>query len=120
MQQRSQEELALVENARRVMPAGGFGNVSSDIIIRDGRDGRVWDESGNEYIDYMLGAGPMLIGHAHPEVNEAVHEQIAHGTGVFMNNRHGIALAEASGAAGPCAAAPAARARGSCARCTCW
>ena len=95
MQQRSREELALVETARRVMPAGGFGNVSSDLIIRAGRDGRVWDESGNEYIDYMLGAGPMLIGHAHPEVNEAVHEQISHGTGFFMNNRHGIALAEA-------------------------
>ena len=103
MQQRSREELALVETARRVMPAGGFGNVSSDIIIRDGRDGRVWDESGNEYIDYMLGAGPMLIGHAHPEVNEAVHEQIAHGTGFFMNNRHGIALAEAIVEAVPCA-----------------
>ena len=103
MRQRSREELALVEAARRVLPAGGFGNVSSDLIIRAGRAGRVWDESGNEYIDYLLGAGPMLIGHAHPEVNEAVHEQIAHGTGFFMNNRHGIALAEAIVEAVPCA-----------------
>ena len=100
---RSREDLALVETARRVLPAGGFGNVSSDLIIRAGRAGRVWDESGNEYIDYMLGAGPMLIGHAHPEVNEAVHEQVENGTGFFMNNRHGIALAAAIVEAVPCA-----------------
>ena len=103
MRQRSREELALVETARRVLPAGGFGNVSSDLIIRAGRAGRVWDESGNEYIDYLLGAGPMLIGHAHPEVNEAVHEQVENGTGFFMNNRHGIALAAAIVEAVPCA-----------------
>ena len=100
---RSREDLALVETARRVLPAGGFGNVSSDLIIRAGRAGRVWDESGNEYIDYLLGAGPMLIGHAHPEVNEAVHEQVENGTGFFMNNRHGIALAAAIVEAVPCA-----------------
>ena len=100
---RSREDLALVETARRVLPAGGFGNVSSDLIIRAGRAGRVWDESGNEYIDYMLGAGPMLVGHAHPEVNEAVHEQVENGTGFFMNNRHGIALAAAIVEAVPCA-----------------
>ena len=100
---RSREDLALVETARRVLPAGGFGNVSSDLIIRAGRAGRVWDGSGNEYIDYLLGAGPMLIGHAHPEVNEAVHEQVENGTGFFMNNRHGIALAAAIVEAVPCA-----------------
>ena len=100
---RSREDLALVETARRVLPGGGFGNVSSDLIIRAGRAGRVWDESGNEYIDYMLGAGPMLVGHAHPEVNEAVHEQVENGTGFFMNNRHGIALAAAIVEAVPCA-----------------
>ena len=103
MRPRSREDLALVETARRVLPAGGFGNVSSDLIIRAGRAGRVWDESGNEYIDYLLGAGPMLIGHAHPEVNEAVHEQVENGTGFFMNNRHGIALAAAIVEAVPCA-----------------
>ena len=103
MLKRSREELALVETARRVLPAGGFGNVNSDLIIRTGRAGRVWDESGNEYIDYLLGAGPMLIGHARPEVNEAVREQIDNGTGFFMNNRHGIALAAAIVEAVPCA-----------------
>ena len=91
---RSPAELELVEKARRVLPAGGFGNISTDIIIREGRAGRVWDVSGNEYVDYLLGSGPMLIGHAHPDVTAAVQEQIPRGTTFFANNEHGILLAE--------------------------
>mgnify|MGYP002027787419 CR=1 FL=1 len=34
--------------------------------------GRVWDVSGNEYVDYLLGSGPMIVGHAHPEVVGAI------------------------------------------------
>ena len=90
---RSDEELALAELARRVLPAGGFGNVSSDIVIREGRGGRVWDVSGNEYVDFLLGSGPMFIGHAHPEVTAAAQAQIPRGTTFFANNEHGIRLA---------------------------
>jgi glutamate-1-semialdehyde 2,1-aminomutase len=90
---RSDEELALAELARRVLPAGGFGNVSSDIVIREGRGGRVWDVSGNEYVDFLLGSGPMFIGHAHPEVTAAAQAQIPRGTTFFANNEHGIKLA---------------------------
>src|SRR6185503_3604315 len=92
---RSEEELALAELARRVLPAGGFGNVSSDIVIREGRGGRVWDVSGNEYVDFLLGSGPMFIGHNHPEVTAAAIAQIPHGTTFFANNEHGIRLAAA-------------------------
>jgi glutamate-1-semialdehyde 2,1-aminomutase len=35
------------------------------------------DESGNEYVDYLLGSSPMIVGHAHPEVVELVREQVA-------------------------------------------
>ena len=45
---RSDKELALVTMARRVLPGGSFGNLTSDIIIAEGRGGRVWDVSGNE------------------------------------------------------------------------
>src|SRR3954449_4932409 len=58
---RNERELALVALARRVLPGGSFGNLSSDIVIAEGRAGRVWDVSGNEYIDYLLGSGPMFI-----------------------------------------------------------
>jgi glutamate-1-semialdehyde 2,1-aminomutase len=100
---RSEAELALVEMAKRVLPAGGFGNVAHDIVIAKGRGGRVWDVSGNEYVDYLLGSGPMLVGHAHPEVTEAVLEQVPLGTTFFANNEHGIRLAAEIVDAVPCA-----------------
>ena len=43
---RSAEELALVRTAQRVLPAGHFGNLAADLVIREGRGGRVWDVSG--------------------------------------------------------------------------
>jgi len=85
---------ALIETARRVMPGGTFGNAPAETIIREGRAGRVWDEDGREYVDFLLGSGPMFIGHAHPEVTAAVQAQIPQGTTFFANNRHGIALAD--------------------------
>jgi len=88
-------ELEFVQTAHRVLPAGGFGNLASDIVIREGHGGRVWDESGREYVDFLLGSGPMLVGHAHPEVTAAVQAQVPLGTTFFANNRHGIALAAA-------------------------
>jgi glutamate-1-semialdehyde 2,1-aminomutase len=100
---RSAAEESLVQAAHRVLPAGGFGNFASDIILREGRGGRVWDVSGNEYVDYLLGSGPMFIGHSHPEVLEAVLAQIPKGTTFFANNEHGIRLAEAIVEAFPCA-----------------
>ena len=72
-------------------------------MIREGKGGRVWDENGKEYVDYLLGSGPMLVGHAHPEVTAAAQAQIAKGTTFFANNRLGIELAEAIVDAVPCA-----------------
>lgn len=103
MPDRTAEESALIERARRVLPAGSFGNFAGDIVIRSGLGGRVWDVSGNEYVDFLLGSGPMFIGHCHPEVTEAVREQLSRGTTFFANNEHGIALAEAIVEAVPCA-----------------
>jgi glutamate-1-semialdehyde 2,1-aminomutase len=99
----SDGEQELVEVARRVLPGGGFGNVTHETIIAAGRAGRVWDVSGNEYVDYLLGSGPMIVGHAHPEVVEAVASQLAKGTTFFANNAPGIRLAAEITAAVPCA-----------------
>src|SRR5208337_4608072 len=87
-------EQGLIETAQRVLPAGSFGNLAGDIVIREGKGGRVWDVSGNEYVDFLLGSGPMFVGHAHPEVLAAVQAQIPRGTTFFANNEHGIRLAE--------------------------
>ena len=86
-------ERALVDTARRVLPGGTFGNVAHEVIVVRGRAGRVWDVSGNEYVDYLLGSGPMIVGHAHPEVVEVVQQVAATGTTFFANNEYGIRLA---------------------------
>jgi glutamate-1-semialdehyde 2,1-aminomutase len=96
-------ESALVEKAKRVLPGGTFGNFPGDVVIREGKGGRVWDENGREYVDFLLGSGPMLVGHAHPEVTAAAQARIAQGTTFFANNRWGIELAEAIVEAVPCA-----------------
>lgn len=84
-----------IDRAQAVLPGGGFGNFDPNIVIREGRGSRVWDEDGNEYIDYLIGSGPMLVGHGHPEVLEAVAEQIGKGLTFFASNARGIELAEA-------------------------
>jgi glutamate-1-semialdehyde 2,1-aminomutase len=43
----------LVEKAKRVLPGGTFGNFPGEVVIREGRAGRVWDEDGKEYVDFM-------------------------------------------------------------------
>jgi len=100
---RSDTELKLVEKARQVLPAGGFGNVGFDAVIREGSGSRVWDVSGKEYVDYLLGSGPMFVGHAHPEVVAAVQAQVPRGTTFFANSEPGILLAEEIVKAVPCA-----------------
>ena len=102
-QKQAEAERELVEMARRVLPGGGFGNVSHEVVIAEGRGGRVWDVSGNEYVDYLLGSGPMIVGHAHPEVVQVVQQVAAKGATFFANNEHGIRLAAEIVGAVPCA-----------------
>jgi glutamate-1-semialdehyde 2,1-aminomutase len=88
--------------AQAVLPAGGFGNFDPGIMIARGSGSYVWDEDGNEYIDYLIGSGPMLLGRGHPEVLEAVLEQLPKGMTFFANNSKGVELAEAIVDAVPC------------------
>ena len=83
-----------INRAKEVLPAAGFGNFENDIIIKRGKGSKVWDENNNEYIDYLIGSGPMLLGHGHPEVMEAIFEQLPNGLTFFANNSKGIELAE--------------------------
>ena len=91
------------ERARAVLPGGGFGNFDPSVFIREGRGSRVWDEDGKEYVDFLIGSGPMLLGHGHPEVLEAVAQQLPKGMTFFANNAAGIELAEEICRAVPCA-----------------
>ena len=99
----SERERHLVERAHAVLPGGSLGNLSYDIVIERGEGSRIWDSSGNEYIDYLLGSGPMIVGHSHPEVVEAVREQLSKGVTFFGQNEAAILLAEEIVDAVPCA-----------------
>jgi len=80
--------------AAQVLPAGGLGNFDHSIFIKEGKGSRVWDEEGNEYVDYLIGSGPMLLGHGHPEVIDAVQSQLGRGMTFFANNTASVELAE--------------------------
>ncbi len=64
----------LFERARRIIPAGAgssartfkFGWVPYPPFIAQGTGSRMTDVDGHEYIDYLLGLGPMILGHRHP------------------------------------------------------
>ena len=100
---RTHNQADWIARANAALPAGGFGNFDPGIIIRDGKGSRVWDEDGNEYIDYLIGSGPMMLGHGHPEVLEAIFQQLPKGQTFFANNAAGIELAEQIIEAVPCA-----------------
>ena len=100
---RSRREHELLRRAAGALPQGTLGNLNYDRLIKMGKGSHIWDESGNEYIDYLLGSGPMIVGHSHPEVIAAVQEQIDMGTTFFATNEKSILLAEEIIKAVPCA-----------------
>ena len=100
----SSEERELLDKAARYLPGGSNGNtIYQGLIIKEGKGSRVWDLSGNEYIDYSLGSGPLILGHEHPEVVAAVTKQVGRGTTFFGLNEHVVLLAEEIVEAVPCA-----------------
>ncbi|HQH72172.1 MAG TPA: aminotransferase class III-fold pyridoxal phosphate-dependent enzyme, partial [bacterium] len=74
----------LLERSRRVIPGGISSNVRANwepfpLFYERGEGSRVWDADGNEYIDYVLGRGPLLLGHSPRAVIEAVNKQFQKG-----------------------------------------
>jgi len=97
----------LLARAARVLPGGLLGSHRSgpglEFVVREGRGAYLFDMNGRRYLDYLLGSGPMLLGHAHPAVVDAVQRQMARGTSYFIVNEPAIRLAEEIVAAVPCA-----------------
>lgn len=98
---------AMLAKAQRYFPGASNGNVALSpeygFVIASGQGARVYDIEGHEWIDYLLGSGPMILGHAHPEVVAAVQEQLSRGTTFFHPHVKAIELAEAIVDAVPCA-----------------
>ncbi len=94
---------ALFQRASTVIPAGagssartvGFGWAPYPPFMAEGRGSRLHDVDGNEYIDYLLGLGPMILGHRHPVVTKAVADAVStYGTCFGLPYRLEIEAAE--------------------------
>ena len=64
------------------------------LVIDHGEGGHVFDMDGKRYIDFQLGFGPVILGHGHPSVVEAVAGAAANGTTFAMSQRREVEAAE--------------------------
>ena len=105
--EQSKEERSWLERARKILPGGTLGNVRLPdeyaFVVERGKGSHVWDLSGNEYIDYLLSSGPMILGHSHPDVVQATQAALLKGSSFFTQNTYAIELAEQIVQAVPCA-----------------
>ena len=62
-------------------------------VIRSGKGSRIVDEDGNEFIDYVSSWGPLILGHAHPEVLDALAETMKNGTSFGAPTRRELDMA---------------------------
>ena len=79
---------AYADRARRSLPGGVTAGVKYfdpyPIAMKKAKGCRLWDLDGNEYIDYCLSFGPLILGHGHPRVMKAIRDRLqAAGTTMF-------------------------------------
>lgn len=59
-----------------------------------GKGSHVWDADGNEYIDYLMGVGPLSLGYSYPKVDEAIKKQLEDGITFSMMHPLEVEVAE--------------------------
>ncbi len=103
--QRSQQ---LYANALRLIPGGVSSPVRAfravggqPLFVQRGEGARVWDADGNSFIDYVSSWGPLIAGHAHPQVVAALKDAVERGTSYGAPTELEIELAELINAALP-------------------
>lgn len=91
----------LFKQACGLMPGGvnspvrAFKSVGGDpLFVKKANGSRVWDVDGNEFIDYVASWGPLIFGHAHPQIVEAVQRQAELGTSYGAPTELEVELAE--------------------------
>ena len=91
----------LYDRAVRVIPGGvnspvrAFKSVGGrPVFVRRGEGSRLYDEDGNCFIDYVCSWGPLILGHAHPKIVEAVCRAVRDGTSFGAATAREVELAE--------------------------
>jgi len=85
--------------AKQVMPLGVTSNFrywgeNATLVVKNGKGAYIWDMDDKRYIDYRLGFGPVILGHANEAVNNKVKTAIDSGNIFAMTNLYEIELAE--------------------------
>lgn len=100
---RYRESLAMLARAERAIPSQTqtfskgwtqFPRGAAPVFAARAAGGHVWDVDGNEYIDWPMAIGPLLLGHNHPAVVAAVARQLEDGIAFSLPTRHELELAE--------------------------
>jgi glutamate-1-semialdehyde aminotransferase len=103
---------SLTERARKVIPGisqtfsknpNQYVRKVTPAYIERGSAGHVWDADGNEYIDYPLSLGPIILGHGDPDVQKAVKDQLDDGTIFSLPHRLEVEVSELLCETIPCA-----------------
>ncbi len=96
--ERTRGSARLYERARHILP---FGVVSSfqkgspyPIYVSRGAGSHIWDQDGQEYLDFHGGFGAMVVGHAHPRIVEAVREAASRGTHFAVTTEEAVEYGE--------------------------
>lgn len=97
-----------LHDAYSLLPGGALGGnaLPDDVrfVFARGDGARFWDTSGNEYIDYCLGSGPLVLGHANRVVARAIADQAEKGAHFFAYlNENAVNLARRLREIVPCA-----------------
>jgi len=99
MQSHFEKSRALQKRATQTIPLGVNSNFrywgeGITPYVQKAQGAYLWDVDGNRYIDYRLAFGPIILGHAHPDVNSCVHEEIDQGVLFAMTGELEVAVIE--------------------------
>ena len=109
---RLERSRALYDKAQTLIPgatqtlskgASQFVQGVAPIFLARAKGSHVWDVDGNEYIDYPMALGPIILGHGYPAVDQAVQRQMQDGVAFSLPHPLEIAVAERLTAMIPCA-----------------
>lgn len=74
-------------------PTQWVNGIAPKYLVK-GKGAHVWDADGNEYIDYMMGVGPLSLGYAYPKIDEAIKKQLEDGITFSMMHPLEVEVAE--------------------------
>jgi len=98
-----EQSRALMQRAARVIPCGIYGHLGPaasvpiehyPFFVERAQGSRFWDIDGNEFIDYMCGYGPMVLGYGHAAVDEAFQQQVKLANAATLASPRMVELAE--------------------------